>query len=139
MRAVLVSLSAVLLTTSGCVRMLAGLGLDRRVSPREKAQLQIEQFRGATLKFYTDIGRYPSEKEGLDVLIQRPADEASAKVWDGPYLDAEAIPADPWGNPYVYRAREDDETEPFEIISFGRDGKKGGTGADADISSTSLE
>jgi len=139
MRAILVLLLVVLLTGSGCVPTLADLLVGRKASPREKAMLQIEQFKLAIFEFYTDIGRYPSQQEGLTVLIEQPADEAAAKVWDGPYLGGETIPADPWGNAYVYRLRGKDGGPPYEIISFGADGKEGGTGKDADISSRSPE
>jgi general secretion pathway protein G len=50
--------------------------------------------------------------------------------WQGPYLKR-AAPADPWGRPYVYRAPG--ANGEFELVSYGRDGKPGGTGEDADI------
>lgn len=41
---------------------------------------------------------------------------------------------DNWGNPLIYKVKG----EEFEIISYGADGKPGGTGANADISSNDL-
>jgi len=136
MRTVLVLLLVVLLASSGCVRVLAHLGLGPGVSKRETAALQIGQFKLAIMSFYMHVGDLPRT---LSELIEEPADKAIARAWDGPYLEMEAIPNDPWGHPYVYHRYEDNEELPYEIISFGADGKEGGTGADADISSTSLE
>jgi general secretion pathway protein G len=50
--------------------------------------------------------------------------------WEGPYLPKD-IPPDPWGNPYQYKSPGDHG--PFDIISFGSDGKPGGEGEDLDI------
>lgn len=47
--------------------------------------------------FETDLGRYPSEDEGLEVLVNDPGE---AK-WKGPYLKGELLP-DPWGTAYQY-------------------------------------
>ena len=39
---------------------------------------------------------------------------------------------DPWGNPYQYRSPAD--RAPYEIVSFGADGREGGAGTAADVS-----
>lgn len=39
-------------------------------------------------------------------------------------------PKDPWGNPLVFRKGG---SKGYDIVSFGADGKEGGTGNDADI------
>jgi general secretion pathway protein G len=41
------------------------------------------------------------------------------------------VPSDPWGHPYQYRVPG--QRGEFELFSYGRDGKSGGTGEDADI------
>jgi general secretion pathway protein G len=71
--------------------------------------------------------RYPSAEEGLEALIAKPT---SAQTWSGPYLK-KSVPSDPWGRPYVYRIPG--AKGEFEVVSYGRDGKPGGTGDDADI------
>lgn len=43
----------------------------------------------------------------------------------------EPLPVDPWGNEYVLRAGSGNRD--YDIISFGADGREGGTGKDADI------
>lgn len=96
------------------------------------ARLQIEAFSSALDLYYLDVGRYPSESEGLDALAHRPS---GSEVWNGPYVKGGAVPADPWGHVYIYRAPAD--RAPYEIVSLGSDGHEGGTGNAADISSAS--
>lgn len=100
-------------------------------SRTKTAKLQIESFSSSLDLFYLDTGRYPTTSEGLNALAERPAD---VTVWNGPYLKGGRVPLDPWGNPYQYRAPVD-HTPPYEILSFGSDGREGGTGNAADISS----
>jgi general secretion pathway protein G len=99
-------------------------------SRTKTAKLQIESFSSSLDLFYLDTGRYPTTSEGLNALAERPAD---VTVWNGPYLKGGRVPADPWGNPYQYRSPVD-HTPPYEILSFGSDGREGGTGNAADIS-----
>ncbi|MEA2975425.1 MAG: ral secretion pathway protein [Alphaproteobacteria bacterium] len=94
------------------------------------AKIQIESFSSALDLFYLDTGRYPSSPEGLAALVQRPGGIAA---WNGPYLKGGAVPNDPWGKPYVYRAPGEHGT--FDILSYGADGQEGGTGTASDITS----
>jgi general secretion pathway protein G len=107
-------------------RVLSYLG-DSKV---KTAKLQIESFGSALDLFYLDTGRYPTGSEGLDALTQRPS---NVPVWNGPYLKGGRVPNDPWGNAYQYRS-SGERTPPYEIASFGADGREGGTGTAADIS-----
>ena len=107
-------------------RVLSYLG-DSKV---KTAKLQIESFSSALDLFYLDAGRYPTSSEGLDALTQRPS---NVPVWNGPYLKGGRVPNDPWGNAYQYRS-SGERTPPYEIASFGSDGREGGTGTAADIS-----
>ena len=91
------------------------------------ARAQIDALEKALDQYRLDMRRYPSTEQGLQALVARPAGEAS---WNGPYL-RKAVPLDPWGNPYVYRnAGSGDDVE---ILSYGRDGRPGGSELDADI------
>jgi general secretion pathway protein G len=92
------------------------------------AKIQIESFASALDLFYLDVGRYPSEGEGLTALTQRPG---NAPVWNGPYLKNASVPTDPWGHAYVYKSPGD--KGPYQIVSLGSDGQEGGTGTAADI------
>jgi general secretion pathway protein G len=91
------------------------------------ARAQIESLEKALDQYRLDMRRYPSAEEGLEALVAKPA---NAQAWSGPYLK-KAVPNDPWGRPYVYRSPG--QKGEFEVLSYGRDGKPGGTGDDADI------
>jgi general secretion pathway protein G len=100
-------------------------------SKTKTAKLQIESFSTSLDLFYLDTGRYPTTSEGLGALVQRPADVA---VWNGPYLKDGRVPSDPWGHAYEYKSPVE-HTPPYEILSLGPDGREGGTGDAAEISS----
>ena len=92
------------------------------------AKAQMQAFSRALDQFRLDVGRYPTTEQGLNALITRPGEEPK---WNGPYLQ-NAVPLDPWGKAYVYRAPG--EKGDYDIVSFGKDGAPGGTGDSADIS-----
>jgi len=94
----------------------------------DTAELQATQLRQAVQLFYIDVGRYPSDSEGLGVLMTAPPGEA---LWEGPYLETPDALTDPWGRDYIYVAPE--VGREFSVMSFGLDGVRGGTGEDADI------
>ena len=96
------------------------------------AKLQIEAFSSALDLYFLDTGRYPSSSEGLQALVRKPG---NVDVWNGPYLKGGQVPQDPWKNEYLYRAPG--QNSPFEIMSFGADGREGGNGNAADIFSGS--
>lgn len=114
------------------IGLLAGYVAPRYFSQVGKSEVQvakaqIESLEKALDQFRLDVRRYPSAEEGLDALVTKPASVAN---WSGPYLK-KAVPADPWGRPYVYRVPG--EKSEFQLRSLGRDGKSGGIGEDADI------
>ena len=91
------------------------------------AKAQIDAFEKALDQYRLDARHYPATEQGLEALVTRPANEPG---WNGPYLK-KAIPKDPWGQPYIYR--NPGQKGDFDILSYGRDGKPGGTGEDADV------
>ena len=99
-------------------------------SKAKTAKIQIESFASALDLYFLDTGRYPTGSEGLAALVRRPGNIQS---WNGPYLKGGVVPADPWGNPYLYRSPG--QHGAYDIISYGADGTEGGTGAGADITS----
>ena len=114
------------------IGLLAGYVAPRYFSQVGKSEVQVaraqlDAFEKALDQYRLDTSHYPSTEQGLDALMTKPASEAR---WQGPYLKRTA-PPDPWGRPYVYRAPG--AKADFELISYGRDGKPGGTGEDADI------
>lgn len=122
---VLVVLSIIALIAAVAGPRLIGY-LDR--AKTETAELQTTQLRQSVQLFYIDVGRYPSDSEGLSVLLTAPAGEAN---WSGPYLETPEAIMDPWGRDYIYGAP--DGASDFVIKSFGQDGVEGGTGENADV------
>jgi len=107
-------------------RVLSYLG----ESKSKAAKIQIESFGSALDLYFLDHGRYPTTSEGLTALVQR---TGSSRTWNGPYLKGSTVPADPWGQPYLYRSPG--EHGPYDVVSYGSDGQEGGTGTAADITS----
>jgi len=114
------------------IGLLAGYVAPRYFSQVGKSEVQvakaqIESLEKALDLYRLDTRRYPSTEQGLKALVEKPVSEPN---WQGPYLK-KAIPADPWGNAYVYR--QPGTKGDFDLVSHGRDGKPGGSGEDADI------
>jgi general secretion pathway protein G len=105
-------------------RVIGYLGSSRT----KAAQVQIESLVTALELFHVDVGRYPTSGEGLSVLLKGNAD---IKGWNGPYITKGEIPPDPWGKPYTYESPG--KQAPFDLLTFGRDGKEGGSDEDADV------
>lgn len=84
------------------------------------ARIQIQGFSAALDLYYLDNGRYPTSTEGLGALTQRPDGVAS---WNGPYLNGNSVPKDPWGRPYVYKFPG--QQGAYDIVSLGPDGREG--------------
>ena len=89
---------------------------------KERARSDLATYSTALDSFYLQKGRFPDTQEGLKALVPD---------------FVKAITNDPWGRPYQYL--KPGKTTPYEIISYGADGREGGTGADADISSSDLQ
>jgi general secretion pathway protein G len=119
--------------------LLAGLVLPRLIGQIGRgsvatAKSQIAGFKTAISTYMLDHhGKPPSS---LEDLISPPSNSGSGE-WKGPYLaDAKSVPLDPWGLPYIYETPGPAGNE-YEIISLGSDGKEGGEGEAADLSSVS--
>lgn len=92
------------------------------------AHVQMDALSKALDAYRADVGRYPTTQQGLRVLFERPP---NLSRWQGPYLK-KAVPDDPWGNPYGYAMPGANGLD-YSLSSFGRDGRVGGTGEDADL------
>lgn len=120
----------VVLVILGLLASLVGPQVFRQLasSKTKTAALQIEEL-GAALDLYRlEVGQYPSTREGLDALIERPS---GVSLWNGPYLKKKVIREDPWGNPYQYRAPG--EHGEYDLFSYGADKKEGGEGENRDV------
>lgn len=98
-------------------------------SEAKVARAQADALEKALDTYRLDVGRYPSSEMGLEVLMAAPGNEPK---WQGPYLK-KAVPMDPWGKAYQYKSPG--EHGEYDLLSLGKDGKPGGTGEDADITS----
>jgi len=93
------------------------------------AAIQIHDLEKGLELFKLDVGRFPTNEEGLDALVRQPA---NARGWNGPYLKGNSVPEDPWGRNYKYAFAGSGDPE---ILSLGADGAPGGDGENADVSS----
>ena len=84
----------------------------------KSAGVQAERLAGALELFYLDAGRYPTAAEGLKALVEPPG---RVERWNGPYIKGNAVPLDPWGQPYVYKVAG--PNGPFEVSFRHPDGK----------------
>ena len=85
---------------------------------KHRARADIANLVTAVDSFYLDKGRYPENQEGLKVLVPG---------------FIKSLPSDPWGKPYQYV--QPGKRAAYEIVSYGADGREGGSGADADVAS----
>jgi general secretion pathway protein G len=121
-----------LLVVMVIIGLLAGFVAPRYFAQVGKSQVkvaraQIDALDKALDQFRLDVGRYPTTEEGLQALVAPPSGEAR---WAGPYLK-KGVPADPWGRAYVYQ--QPGAHGDFDLLSYGKDGRAGGNGEDADV------
>ena len=122
------------------IGLIMGLVGPRLFSQADKAKVQtaetqVKMLKGTLETMRLDIGRYPTQEEGLNLLVQQPTDSKLSQRWKGPYLE-DGLPEDPWGNPYQYSPQASSNTHAITLYSFGADGKDGGTGYDTDLGMT---
>lgn len=89
------------------------------------AMAQISNLETALKEYAADMKGFPKTEDGLKALLSKPSDEKKAKRWDGPYLDEQELPVDPWDNEFIYKyePKEDGFDRP-QIISKGPDGEE---------------
>ena len=97
-----------------------------------KATIDIGVIEAALDQYRLDMLRYPTTEQGLEALLNVPADVRQPENYrPGGYLRG-SLPVDPWGEPYQYRI-PGDRGGAFDLFSLGADGEPGGEGLDADI------
>lgn len=71
--------------------------------------------------FQTDMGRWPRQVEGLDVLWNAGAitPVSDQGRWNGPYIDQQHL-IDIWGNSWVYNSPDTRNSE-YMLLSLGHD------------------
>ncbi|MBS0193613.1 MAG: type II secretion system protein GspG [Proteobacteria bacterium] len=88
------------------------------------AQTQVDSIASKIEQYQSDTGALPPN---LDALVTTPG---GVNGWLGPYAKESEL-KDPWGHPFEYRVPGTHGT--YDLMSYGRDGKPGGDGVDADI------
>ncbi len=101
-----------------------------------RAQADIRAIGTALDLYRLDNFKYPTTEQGLQALVKQPNDPTITNYPAHGYL--QTIPKDPWNQPYLYASPGADGRD-YDVLTYGRDGKPGGTGPDADISNSTLE
>lgn len=97
-------------------------------SRTQTARVQLQNVTASLELYRLDVGRYPSQQEGLAALMAPPK---TAPGWNGPYLRRAEALRDPWGNPYLYKMPG--EHGEVDVFTLGNDGAPGGTGEAQDV------
>lgn len=92
------------------------------------AKQDIRNIESAFRLYRLDNFNYPSNEQGIKALTTKPVGQ-NTRNWKGPYLNR--MPLDPWGNQYLYM--HPGLNGEIDIYTYGRDGRSGGSGDDADI------
>lgn len=98
-------------------------------SKQNAAKAEIAKMSQALETFYAAHDRYPSNDEGLEILV------TGTEAFPDGLLNK--VPTDPWKNAYQYNSPG--RSGPFEVICLGTDGREGGEKAARDISSDDLD
>ena len=101
---------------------------------RNSARSQIQILALALDAYRLDNDAFPTTDQGLEALRTMPVSGQPPANWKGPYL-RQLVPIDPWGRPYVYTAPGLVNPNSYDLYTLGKDGKPGGEGEDADITS----
>ena len=123
---------AIIGTLMGLVapRLLGNVDKSKVIAAKAQARSISLQLQG----FKLDMGRFPTEAEGLQVLVESPADDTGN--WLGPYFEENIVPKDPWGFDFVYVPAETgingNQLKP-KVTSLGADNAPGGSGPNKDI------
>ena len=83
------------------------------------AKTQISNLGSALDMYEGDNLRYPTTEQGLEALFNLPTAPPEPQKWKGPYLKADTVPPDPWGNAYQYET----SSRGYSLWSMGPDGQ----------------
>jgi len=112
------------------VQNFVGKVADARV---KITKASLRQLHTAINQFHMDTGRWPTEDEGLSILVQQPADVTNYP--QGGYIETTTVPKDGWSHDFIFELYPE-TGKPFVIKSLGADGQEGGEGENADLLST---
>ena len=121
----------------GILAALVAPNVIRRIDEANvvKAKQDIRAYETALNLYRMDNFRYPTTDQGLNALVEKPADPNVRNWKPGGYL--QGMRKDPWGNDYVYLSPG--TRGEFDLYTLGADGQPGGEGNDADIGNWNIE
>lgn len=112
---------------------ILGRGEEARIGV---AKTQIRNISNALDLYKLDNFNYPSTEQGLEALVTQPSGSPEAKNWNkNGYLPS--VPVDPWKNEYQYVSPG--SQGPYDLYSFGPDGREGGSEGGEDITNYDLD
>jgi general secretion pathway protein G len=130
----LIEILAVLTLLAFIITMVAPNIINSLQNGQVKAaKSQISSTENVLNSYYLDNSAYPTTEQGLKALIEKPTAPPIPDNWNGPYLQKNKIPADPWGHELHYASPGTHNTDTYDLFSYGKDNAEGGTGANADI------
>jgi general secretion pathway protein G len=97
-------------------------------SRSQTAKVQIQNVTAALELYKLDVGRFPTQEEGLNALVTAPQ---SAQGWNGPYIQKASALRDPWDQPYLYRVPG--QHGEADVYTLGSDKAEGGSGEAKDV------
>ncbi|MDB4878321.1 MAG: putative ral secretion pathway protein [Gemmatimonadetes bacterium] len=101
---------------------------------RNSAKSQVQILSLALDAYRLDNESFPTTEQGIESLRTVPITGDPPPNWKGPYL-RQLVPLDPWGRAYVYVSPGVANPSSYDLYSLGKDGRPGGDGEDADITS----
>ena len=127
-----------LLVVLAILGMLAAIAVPQVLkylgrAKEDVVKVQVQSLGTSLDLFLLDNGRYPTEQEGLEALVQKPP---GLDNWKGPYVAKANALIDPWGHPYVYKQPGQNGAD-YDLFSLGPSGTGGAPGENPSTASAS--
>jgi general secretion pathway protein G len=94
---------------------------------------QVNSLKNVLNSYYMDNSCFPTTEQGLKALIEKPGAPPVPENWNGPYLEDNKLPKDPWGRELHYVSPGVHNPLKYDLYTLGQDNAEGGTGVDADV------
>jgi general secretion pathway protein G len=112
-----------LLVVLAILGMLAAIAVPQVLkylgrAKEDVVKVQVQSLGTSLDLFLLDVGRYPTDQEGLQALVSPPP---GLGQWHGPYVTKANSLVDPWGHPYVYH-QPGQQGSDYDLYSLGPTG-----------------
>ena len=98
----------------------------------QKVEADMSTIATALALYKLDNSIVPSTEQGLEALVRKPQRSPVPQRYKPSGYIVE-LPSDPWDQPYQYLSPSRDGSAEYELFSWGADGRRGGSGDDADV------